>query len=205
MRGLRGKMKINRSTMILLIVLGVLLAVFVNLYEENQRYEKYLSERLFNLSSPVNSAIYEIDKILEKNESDFSIEDYESLIFYYNIITKNVQDMEYLASKLDKEKYQGELRNIPAQFSNQTSFFLFKKVDSIKQGNSNLSNNDAGKLQRMREVNSKWINIFEKYSVSEKLKDWGQNGKAINEAYWVELLYDLSNSTSLTDIGEMRY
>jgi len=198
-------MKINRSTMILLIVLGVLLAVFVNLYEENQRYEKYLSERLFNLSSPVNSAIYEIDKILEKNESDFSIEDYESLIFYYNIITKNVQDMEYLASKLDKEKYQGELRNIPAQFSNQTSFFLFKKVDSIKQGNSNLSNNDAGKLQRMREVNSKWINIFEKYSVSEKLKDWGQNGKAINEAYWVELLYDLSNSTSLTDIGEMRY
>ena len=198
-------MKINRYTVILVVALTFTLVAFFNNYEENQRYQKYLSEHLFNLLSPVNSAIYEIDKILQKNESNFSIEDYESLIYYYNIVTENIQDMEYLAYKLDKEKYQGETRNIPAQFGNKTSYFLFKKSEAIKQGNSNLSNNDAIKFQRMREVNSKWMNVFRKYSISEKLKDWDKNGKAINESHWVQLLYDLSESISLTDIDHMRY
>ena len=198
-------MKINRYIVIIVVALFFILTALVNLYEENQRYEKYLSEHLFNLLSPVNSSVYAIDKILQKSESNFSIEDYESLIYSYNLITENIQDMEYLAYKLDKEKYQGETRNIPAQFSNQTSFFLFKKLEAIKQGDSNLSTNDASKFQRMRDVNTRWINVFEKYSISEKLKDWDENGKAINESYWVQMLYDLSNNISLTDIGEMRY
>ena len=198
-------MKINRYTVILVVVLAFTLIAFVNLYEENQRYEKYLSDRLFNLLSPVDSAIYEIDKILQKNERNFSVEDYESLIFSYNLITENIQGMEYLSYKLDKEKYQGESRNIPAQFSNKTSYFLFKKLEAMKQGNSDLSNSDSSKFQLMREVNSKWINVFEKYLISEKLKDWDNNEKAINESYWVQLLYDLSDSISLADIGQIRY
>ena len=198
-------MKINRYRVILVVVLAFSLIAFVKIYEENQRYEKYLSEQLFHLLSPVNSSIYEIDKILQKNESNFSFEDYETLIYSYNLITENIKDMEYLAYKLDKEKYQGETRNIPAQFSNKTSFFLFKKLETTKQGNSDLSDSDLSKFQLMREVNSHWIKVFEKYSISEKLKDWDENEKAINESYWAQLLYDLYNSISLTDIDEMRY
>jgi hypothetical protein len=188
-------------------------------YQEIQRYEKFISNKLSQSLSEYVTAIIASEETLNQyissGKKEMLPEQATNLCYNFETISKNYDELLSTAINLKKVNDSQQTNRITASVSQDIHFFLGRSVigngliGDCSQAKSNVQL-DEKKFEKVKEIyniNKQWSAIVKKYVpevASNEVTNLDRNS-VVNDKMWVKLLEEFSvyaNQLGMTGINQ---